>query len=140
MVSFGHKMSINESKLWKTIKTVQKPYSDWFLFRLESKTINGIPDVYGCIRSSSFWLELKCSNAKDKGLSKYQWNWHIDYFNSGGKSFILNYHATQSKLQLLAIHEPRTLHPIQEWTFDREPGTKDLEKHIIIILEFIANC
>jgi len=140
MVSFGHKMSINESKLWKTIKTVQKPYSDWFLFRLESKTINGIPDVYGCIRSSSFWLELKCSNAKDKGLSKYQWNWHIDYFRSGGKSFILNYHATQTKLQLLAIHEPRTLHPIQEWTFDREPGTKDLEKHMIIILEFIANC
>ena len=140
MVSFEHKMSINESKLWKTIKTVQKPYSDWFLFRLESKTINGIPDVYGCIKSSSFWLELKCSNAKDKGLSKYQWNWHIDYFRSGGKSYILNYLATQSKLQLLAIHEPRTLHQIREWTFDREPGTKDLEKHIIIILEFIANC
>ncbi len=140
MVSFEHKMSINESKLWKTIKTAQKPYSDWFLFRLESKTINGIPDVYGCIKSSSFWLELKCSNAKDKGLSKYQWNWHIDYLRSGGKSYILNYHATQTKLELLAIHEPRTLHPIQEWTFDREPGTKDLEKHMIIILEFVVNC
>ena len=140
MVYFSIKMSINETKLWKTINKVQKPYSDWFLFRLESKTINGIPDVYGCIKSSSFWLELKCSNAKDKGLSKYQWNWHIDYFRSGGKSYILNYLATQSKLQLLAIHEPRTLHQIREWTFDREPGTKDLEKHIIIILEFIANC
>ena len=132
-------MSINESKLWKRIKVAQKPYPDWFLFRLESNTINGIPDVYGCIRNTSFWLELKCSNAKDKGLSKFQWNWHIDYLRSGGKSFILNYHATQSKLELLAIHEPRDLHQVQEWTFDREPGSLELEARVHDALVLIAS-
>tara|TARA_R100000935_G_scaffold10039_1_gene20068 strand:+ start:16347 stop:16745 length:399 start_codon:yes stop_codon:yes gene_type:complete len=132
-------MSINESKLWKRIKVAQKPYPDWFLFRLESNTINGIPDVYGCIRNTSFWLELKCSNAKDKGLSKFQWNWHIDYLRSGGKSFILNYHATQSKLELLAIHEPRDLHQVQEWTFGQEPGSLELEARVHDALVLIAS-
>tara|TARA_R110000751_G_scaffold29074_1_gene75230 strand:- start:239 stop:640 length:402 start_codon:yes stop_codon:yes gene_type:complete len=131
-------MSINESKLWKLIKVAQKPYADWFLFRLESNTINGIPDVHGCIKNNPFWIELKCSNAKDKGLSKYQWNWHIDYYKSGGKSYILNYTTTQTKLELLVINEPRALHQIQEWSFGQEPGNLELEARLYDALVFIA--
>ena len=52
-------MATKEAKLWKKINQLQKGRKDWHLTRIESSTINGIPDVYGCIKGRSFWLELK---------------------------------------------------------------------------------
>ena len=111
-------MSINESKLWKLIKEAQKGQKKWHFFRLESSTINGIPDVHACMDNKPFWIELKAINAKNKGLSKWQWNWHIDYQRAGGKSFILNAYDKESKLEVLVIREPRSLVELQSYSFD----------------------
>ena len=60
-------------------------------------------------------------------------------FSSGGKSYILNYHATQTKLQLLAIHEPRTMYQVLSITMSRDAKNKDLEKNINHILNHIID-
>ena len=86
-------MSTKESKLWKKINQLQKGRKDWHLTRIESSTINGIPDIYGCIDGSSFWLELKANEVKNCNLSKFQINWHIKHRQVGGESFILNFHV-----------------------------------------------
>ena len=132
-------MSINEKKLWLAINQIQKIHKNWLVFRLESRTINGIPDVFCCCNGVVFWLELKSSNANNKGISKFQYNWHYDYFVSGGISFILNYHATQSTLQLLAIHEPRTIKQVLSVTMSRDPSKKDLEENINHIINHIID-
>tara|TARA_R110000751_G_scaffold5702_2_gene25657 strand:+ start:590 stop:1018 length:429 start_codon:yes stop_codon:yes gene_type:complete len=96
-------MSTKESKLWKKISLLQKGRKDWHLTRIESSTINGIPDVYGCIEGRSFWLELKATDAKNCGLSKFQVNWHLNHQQAGGTVRILNAHASQTELELLEI-------------------------------------
>tara|TARA_R100001163_G_C4863271_1_gene68520 strand:- start:39 stop:455 length:417 start_codon:yes stop_codon:yes gene_type:complete len=99
-------MSTKESKLWKKINLLQKGQKHWHLTRIESSTINGIPDVYGCIEGRAFWLELKATDAKNCGLSKFQINWHLNQIEAGGVSRILNAHASQTELELLEVREP----------------------------------
>ena len=70
MLYFTSKMLINEQKMWKMINEVQKRHQNWHFFRLESLTINGIPDVFGCIDGHSFWVELKASKVKNKNNLK----------------------------------------------------------------------
>ena len=49
-------MKKRESKLWQRIKKhCTKPH----LIRVESNTVNGIPDINGCWDSKEFWIELK---------------------------------------------------------------------------------
>ncbi len=49
-------MKKRESMLWQRIKKhITKPH----LIRVESNTINGIPDINGCWNSKEFWIELK---------------------------------------------------------------------------------
>lgn len=98
-------MSTKESKLWKKINLLQKGRKHWHLTRIESATINGIPDVCGCIDRHSFWLELKATDAKNCGLSKFQINWHLNHREAGGIVRILNAHASQTELELLEIRE-----------------------------------
>ena len=98
-------MSTKESRLWKKINQLQKGKKDWHFTRIESSTINGIPDVFGCIEGRSFWLELKATDAKNCGLSKFQINWHLNYQQAGGTVRILNAHASESELELLEIRE-----------------------------------
>ena len=61
-----------ESLIWKRLNLIQKKQKDWHLVRIESNTINGIPDVNACINGLEFWIELKANDAKNYGLSKYQ--------------------------------------------------------------------
>jgi len=77
----------NEYYLYQTIKTNLK---NVHFTRVESKTINGIPDVNACKNGNECWLELKCNSAKNLGLSKYQIVWIINRTKAGGKVFILN--------------------------------------------------
>ena len=123
-------MSTKEAKLWKKINQLQKGRKDWHLTRIESSTINVIPDIYGCIDGSSFWLELKANEVKNCNLSKFQINWHIKHRQVGGKSFILNFHASQCALKLLEVHDSRAVHLIAE-----SPVTSDVfdEKLILLI-------
>ena len=76
---------MKESELWSHLNRIQKTKNNWHLMRIESNTINGIPDVNGCINGIDFWLELKSKVVKNCGLSKYQINWHIDRLAAGGK-------------------------------------------------------
>ena len=102
-------MKKSESNLWKRIKNLKLKGQ---LFRIESNTINGIPDVYWLINNKSIWIELKSNDVKNLGLSKYQINWHLTHFKNGGTSFILRECLSQrglSEYQLFVVREPRTV-------------------------------
>ena len=43
----------NEAKLWQKVK---KGLTDCFLTRIESSTINGIPDIHGVSKFGVFWV------------------------------------------------------------------------------------
>ena len=102
-------MKKRESLLWQRIKKLKLKGQ---IFRIESNTINGIPDVYWLINNKSIWIELKSNDVKNIGLSKYQINWHLTHFKNGGTSFILREDLSQrppQNLQLWLVREPRTL-------------------------------
>ena len=84
-------MKKSESNLWKRIKNLKLKGQ---LFRIESNTINGIPDI---------------------GLSKYQINWHLTHFKNGGTSFILREGLSQrglSEYQVFVVREPRNVNQV----------------------------
>jgi hypothetical protein len=55
-----------ESKLWNELKNLNK---NWHFTRVESSTINGIPDVHCVVNKQIFWLELKANRPKLIGIS-----------------------------------------------------------------------
>ena len=89
-----------ESKLWKRIKNLNL---NAHIFRIESNTINGIPDVHCVMKGKPFWLELKSNDLKNYGISKWQINWHIEYQKHGGCAFILASGVKQRGLKLLRV-------------------------------------
>ena len=89
-----------ESKLWKRIKDL---HLNAHIFRIESNTINGIPDVHCTIKGKSFWLELKSNDLKNYGISKWQINWHLEHKKHGGSSFFLASGVKQRGLKLLRV-------------------------------------
>ena len=89
-----------ESKLWKRIKNLN---IKGYFFRVESKTINGIPDVCCAMNGKVFWLELKSNDLKNYGISKWQINWHLKYQKHGGSSFFLASGVKQRGLKLLRV-------------------------------------
>ncbi len=102
-------MKKNEGNLWKRIKKLKLKGQ---IFRIESNTINGIPDVFYLINGKSIWIELKSNDVKNCGLSKYQINWHLKHFQNKGTSFILREDLSQrasKNLQLFVVREPRNL-------------------------------
>ena len=100
-------MKKGESLLWQQIKKLKLKGQ---IFRIESNTINGIPDVYYLSNGRSIWIELKANDSKNLGLSKYQINWHIDHYKNNGTSFILQKTLSQEGLKLFQIRETRDLH------------------------------
>ena len=70
---------LKESSIWKKLNQLQKTNKGWHLTRIESHTIQGIPDVHALISGKSFWLELKSKKGNNLGLSNYQINWHIKH-------------------------------------------------------------
>jgi len=102
-------MKKSESNLWKRIKLLKLKGQ---LFRIESNTINGIPDVFWLINGKSIWIELKSNDVKNLGLSKYQINWHLEHYQNKGTSFILREYLSQrqpKRFELWLVREPRTL-------------------------------
>ena len=89
-----------ESKLWNELKNLNK---NWHFIRVESSTINGIPDVHCVVNKQIFWLELKANTHKNLGMSKWQINWHIKYQKAGGKVFILNRPLLQSDYEIWSV-------------------------------------
>jgi hypothetical protein len=89
-----------ESNLYNLIKTTIK---NVHFTRIESPTLNGIPDLHCAYKGQTFWLELKANNINNCNLSKYQINWILKHQRHGGKVFILNKTATQSGLKLYTL-------------------------------------
>ena len=114
--------------MWQRIKKLNLKGQ---IFRLESNTINGIPDVYWLYKAKSKWIELKSNTGNKVGLSKYQINWHLKHFQSGGQSFILREALSQigaktlASYQLFVVREPRDLVLVCD-----EPKLTDIFKKI----------
>jgi hypothetical protein len=91
----------NEAKLWQRIRDLK---IKGHFTRIESSTLNGIPDVNACHSGAEYWLELKSNDLKNCGLSKWQINWHCDRIKSGGYVFILNKTLVPRALKLLSLN------------------------------------
>jgi len=89
-----------ESNLYNLIKTTIR---NAHFTRIESHTLNGIPDLHIAYEGHTFWLELKANTIKNCNLSKYQINWILKHQRHGGLVFILNKTATQSGLKLYTL-------------------------------------
>jgi len=89
-----------ESNLYTLIK---KTIRNAHFTRIESNTINGIPDLYCAYKGQVFWLELKANNIKNCNLSKYQINWILKHQRHGGQVYILNKTIKQRALKLYRL-------------------------------------
>jgi len=116
-----------ESNLYNLIKSTIK---NAHFTRLESNTINGIPDLHCAYKGFTFWIEIKANNIKNCNLSKYQINWILKHQRHGGKVFILNKTATQSGLKLY------TLKP--SLVCREELTTQPNAKGIVEVFDYIA--
>jgi hypothetical protein len=107
-----------ESLLWQKVK---KGLVDCFLTRIESSTINGIPDIHGVHKSGVFWIELKSDEAKYPKLNKWQVVWINRYIKAGGVVFILKETPSQRSLKLYrpvsVFTDPRSLKPRSSFSF-----------------------
>jgi hypothetical protein len=113
----------NEAKLWLRIKKLKLKAH---FTRIESSTLNGIPDVNVCDFGAHYWLELKSNDLKNCGLSKWQINWHCDRIKSGGYVFILNQTLEPRALKLLVV-DPVSRAPLLVSRFsDNEEGMRQL--------------
>ena len=75
-----------ETRLWQKVK---KGLTDCFLTRIESSTINGIPDIHAVMGNEVFWVELKSDSLSYPKLNKWQIVWINKYIKAGGKVIIL---------------------------------------------------
>jgi Holliday junction resolvase len=107
-----------ESRLWQKVK---KGFTKCFLTRIESSTINGIPDIHAVTDSEVFWIELKSDEANYPKLNKWQIVWINKYIQAGGKVIILD--ETLSKRSLKAYRpvssftDPRSLVSFASFSF-----------------------
>ena len=101
-------MKLTESKIWSYINKIQKQKKNWHFVRIESNTVNGIPDVNGVINGREYWIELKCNRGNNIGLSKYQLLWHSKRVQSGGKCFILHLTEKHEHIEILEVRDSRS--------------------------------
>ena len=111
-------MKKRESVLWQKIK---KSCPKIHFTRIESKTINGIPDLNGCMASKEFWMELKSDYVGYPKLSKWQISWINKRLLAGGIVLICNETLKERSLKLYrplsAITDPRLLKPRFSFSF-----------------------
>ena len=105
-------MKNTEKKIWNKLNQFQKTKERTFFTKIESPTINGIPDVHGLIDGYVFWLELKANTVKNCNISKYQIVWHLKYKRAGGNCFILNQPLVSQAPQILEVVEPGIVVPV----------------------------
>ena len=113
-------MTINarESRLWKKVK---KGLNKCFLTRIESSTINGIPDIHAVSNTEVFWIELKSDEANYPKLNKWQIVWINKYIKAGGKVIILDETLSKRSLKLYrpvsSFTDPRSLVSFASFSF-----------------------
>ena len=116
-----------ESNLYNLIKTTIKTAH---FTRIESYTLNGIPDLHCIYKGRTFWLELKANDINNCNLSKYQINWILKYQRHGGKVFILNKTIKERGLKLYTLEPSLVLR--------EELATQPNAKGIVEVFEYIA--
>ena len=124
-----------ESLLWQKTK---KAFTNCFLTRIESSTINGIPDVHGAHKNGIFWLELKSDDVSFPKLNKWQIVWINNYVKAGGVVFILKETLLDSSLKLYRpvsrFTDPRSLKPVASFSSRGQwPRIQEqLEKQLVL--------
>ena len=107
-----------ESRLWQKVK---KGLNKCFLTRIESSTINGIPDIHAVTDSEVFWIELKSDEANYPKLNKWQIVWINKYIKAGGKVIILDETLSKRSLKLYrpvsSFTDPRFLVSFASFSF-----------------------
>jgi hypothetical protein len=116
-----------ESNLYNLIKTTIK---NAHFTRIESYTLNGIPDLYCAYKGHTFWLELKANNINNCNLSKYQINWILKHQRHGGIVYILNKTVKQGHLKLYRLDACAVLR--------EELTTQPNAKGIVEVFDYIA--
>ena len=115
-----------ESNLYNLIKTTIK---NAHFTRLESNTINGIPDLHCAYKGNTFWLELKTNTIKNCNLSKFQINWILKYQRHGGIVYILNKSIKQGHFKLYTLEQSLVLREDLATTPDAK-GIVEVFEHI----------
>ena len=119
-----------ESNLYNLIKTTIK---NAHFTRIESNTLNGIPDLHCAYKGQVFWIELKSNDSKNCNLSKYQINWILKYQRHGGQVYILNKSIKQGHLKLYTLSPCAVLR--------EELATTPDAKGIVEVFDYILkNC
>ena len=124
-----------ESLLWNRVK---KDLTDCFLTRIESSTINGIPDIHGAHKYGVFWIELKSDELSYPALNKWQIVWINKYIKAGGVVFILGETPSENCLKLYRpvsrFTDPRSLKPVASFSSRGQwPAIqRQLEKELIL--------
>ena len=107
-----------ESRLWQKVKN---GLTDCFLTRVESSTINGIPDIHAVGGGQIFWIELKSDSLSYPKLNKWQIVWINKYIKAGGKVIILKETPLQRVLKLYrpmsVFTDPRSLVSFASFSF-----------------------
>jgi penicillin-binding protein-related factor A (putative recombinase) len=116
-----------ESNLYNLIKTTIK---NAHFTRIESHTLNGIPDLNCAYKGHTFWIELKANNIKNCNLSKYQINWVLKHQRHGGLVYILNKSIKQGRLKLYTLDACAVLRE----ELATQPNAKGIEE----VFEYIS--
>jgi penicillin-binding protein-related factor A (putative recombinase) len=116
-----------ESNLYNLIKTTIK---NAHFTRIESYTLNGIPDLHCVYKGNTFWIELKANDIKNCNLSKYQINWILKHQRHGGIVYILNKTIKQGHLKLYTLDACAVLR--------EDLATTPDAKGIVAVFEHIA--
>ena len=107
-----------ETRLWQKVK---KGLTECFLTRIESSTINGIPDIHAVSYGEIFWVELKSDSLSYPKLNKWQIVWINKYIKAGGKIIILKETLLQKSLRLYrpvsVFTDARSLVPFASFSF-----------------------
>ena len=123
-----------ESLLWKSVK---KGLTRFFLTRIESSTINGIPDIHGVNKNGVFWIELKSDELSFPKLNKWQIVWINKYIKAGGVVFILGETPSEATIKLYRpvsrFTDPRSLKPVASFSSrSRRNLQRELEKQLVL--------
>jgi len=107
-----------ESRLWQKTK---KGLADCYLTRIESTTINGVPDIHAANKENVFWIELKSDEANYPKLNKWQIVWINKYIKAGGKVIIFKETLSKRSLKLYrpvsSFTDPRSLVSFASFSF-----------------------
>jgi hypothetical protein len=103
-----------ESKLFDRIK---KNIKNIHFTRIESSTVNGIPDVHACAEGKSFWIELKSNTYKIPKLDKFQM--YQTLLQSAIETYRVKgvlHSSTIPQLDLELVHSTPDPVPVSHWT------------------------